>query len=157
MNKRFDILAGGAFLAIGAFFVTASRGITKSSYGSNVGPAVFPTILGSLLILLSLMVIYKALASGKATKGGSVRDYGRLAVLVLATVVYILLFKPLGYMISTFLYLSFVFQFMERKRLLSSLLVSAGFSVAVYAAYVGLFQGNLPPFPEFLTALFARS
>ena len=50
INKKFDILSGTAFLAVGVFFIVASRGITSSSYGSNVGPSVFPTLLGVILV-----------------------------------------------------------------------------------------------------------
>lgn len=153
IDKRFDILAGTGFLAIGAFFVTASTGITQSSYGSKVGPSAFPMLLGILLIMLSLMVIYgaaKLKGEGKAPTG---RKYARLAILIAATIAYIVIFEPLGYVISTFLFLTFVFQLMERKALLKSVLISAVFSGVVYVAYVSLLQGTLPPFPDFLTAL----
>ncbi|MFA4949117.1 MAG: tripartite tricarboxylate transporter TctB family protein [Candidatus Krumholzibacteriia bacterium] len=149
-------MAGTAFLAVGAFFVAASRGISKSSYGSNVGPAVFPTLLGIILMALSVIVIYAAVTAKGTGKPASGRNYKRLAALIGATIVYIAIFEPLGYVISTFLFLTFVFQLMERKNLVKSLLISAIFSVVVYAAYVVLLQGNLPPFPEFLTNLFAR-
>ncbi|MHB0895918.1 MAG: tripartite tricarboxylate transporter TctB family protein [Spirochaetales bacterium] len=156
INKRFDVLAGAIFLVIGAFFVIASRGITSSSYGSNVGPAVFPTLLGIILMGLSAIVIYGAITFKGAEKPKSGRDYKRLAALIAAIIVYIALFEPLGYVISTFLFLTFVFQLMERKKLGKSLLIAAVFSGVVYLLYVVLLQGNLPPFPEFLTNLFAR-
>ncbi|PKL07290.1 MAG: tripartite tricarboxylate transporter TctB family protein [Spirochaetae bacterium HGW-Spirochaetae-9] len=156
INKRFDVMAGTGFLAIGVFFVAASRGITRSSYGSNVGPAVFPTLLGIILIGLSIIVISKAIAYKGTEKVIANLNYRRLAALIGAIAVYIVIFEPLGYVISTFIFLSFVFQLMERKKLLKSLLISAIFSSVVYVTYVVLLQGNLPPFPEFLTNLFAR-
>ena len=156
INKRFDALAGTMFLVIGAFFVIASRKITSSSYGSNVGPAVFPTLLGIILIGLSAIVIYGAITFKGTEKPKSGSNSRRLAVLIGAIIVYIAIFEPLGYVISTFFFLTFVFQFMERKHLVRSLLISAIFSSVVYMAYVVLLQGNLPPFPEFLTNLFAR-
>ena len=67
-----------------------------------------------------------------------------------STFLYILLFEPLGYVISTFLYLVFVFLVMERKKPLFALLIAAFFSAAVYIAYVVVLQGTLPPFPEWL-------
>ena len=45
-NKTFDTIAGCVFLVVGTFFITASMGISKSSYGSNVGPNIFPLGLG---------------------------------------------------------------------------------------------------------------
>jgi putative tricarboxylic transport membrane protein len=39
---------------------------------------------------------------------------------------------------------------MERKRLLVSLVISALFSCSVYYVYVVVFQGTLPPLPDWL-------
>jgi putative tricarboxylic transport membrane protein len=39
---------------------------------------------------------------------------------------------------------------MERKKLLSAILIAAFFSCAVYTVYVIVLQGTLPPFPEWL-------
>jgi len=155
INKRFDILAGSVFLAVGAFFVVTSRGITSSSYGSNVGPAVFPTLLGIILMGLSAIVIYGAIVYKGPEKAKSSHNYKKLFILIASIVVYILIFERLGYIISTFLFLTFVFQLMERGHMVKSLIISAAFSVAVYLIYVVLLQGNLPPLPEFLTNLVA--
>lgn len=155
INKRFDLIAGSAFLAIGAFFVIASRGITSSSYGSNVGPSVFPTLLGLVLAGLSVGVIWKALSFKGEGKKGSAGDFRTLATVIAAAAVYIAIFEPAGYVISTFLFLTFMFQLLERKQLWKSALIAAAFAGAVYSVYVVVFQGTLPPFPEFLTAPFA--
>lgn len=155
INKKFDIVSGTAFLAVGAFFIVASRGITSSSYGSNVGPSVFPTLLGILLVVLSLMVIYAAATYKGAEKKSKDLALGKLFLLIGAIILYILIFEPAGYVISTFLFLSFAFQLMERGKLWKSFLVAAVFSGAVYLVYVVLLQGTLPAFPEFLAGIFA--
>jgi putative tricarboxylic transport membrane protein len=149
-NKTFDTIAGCAFLVSGMFFLVGSTGISKSSYGSNVGPSIFPFGLGAILIFLSMLVIYKArnYRHAPATKG--IRDYRRFALVLSATVVYVFVFEPLGYVISTFLFLTFVFQVMERKKLLHTLIISGLFSFSVYYLYVIVFQGTLPSFPEWL-------
>jgi putative tricarboxylic transport membrane protein len=149
-NKTFDTIAGCLFLIIGMFFITASAGISQSSYGSKVGPNIFPLGLGSILVLLSIVVIYKARGYKVPPAENGRRDYKRFSLVLLATFIYIFLFEPLGYVISTFLYLTIVFQVMERKKFLSSLVISAFFSFAVYYLYVIVLQGTLPPFPEWL-------
>ncbi len=150
MNKTFDTIAGCVFLVVGAFFVAGSLGISQSSYGITVGPNVFPFGLGVILILLSLVVIYQARRHPAKARRSGTRDYRRLGLLFLATVVYVFVFETLGYVISTFLYLVFVFQVMERKGLLISVGIAAFFSCLVYYVYVIAFQGTLPPFPEWL-------
>jgi putative tricarboxylic transport membrane protein len=147
MKKTFDTIAGCVFLVVGFFFVAGSRGISRSSYGSNVGPDVFPFGLGIILMLLAVVVIYQARRLKDNAKGKGARDARRLGLLLLATVVYVFAFETLGYVISTFGYLVFVFQVMERKRLIASIAISAFFSCFVYAVYVTVFQGTLPPLP----------
>ena len=149
-NKTFDTIAGCVFLIVGVFFITASMGISKSSYGSNVGPNIFPLGLGAVLVFLSLIVIYKARGYKTSPQEKTRRDYKRFALVLSATLAYILLFEPLGYVISTFIYLTLVFQVMERKKLLTAILIAVFFALAVYGVYVVVLQGTLPPFPEWL-------
>jgi putative tricarboxylic transport membrane protein len=150
VNKTFDTIAGCVFLIVGMFFIVASTGISASSYGSKVGPNIFPTGLGAILVLLSVIVIAQARRVKPAAKEKEQKNYKRFALVLSSTFLYILLFEALGYMISTFLYLVFVFQVMERKKPLYALLIAAFFSAAVYIAYVVVLQGTLPPFPEWL-------
>jgi putative tricarboxylic transport membrane protein len=84
MNKRFDTIAGSAFLVLGMFFITGSMGISKSSYGSSVGPNVFPFGLGMILVLLSVIVIYQARHYRGPAKEKGGRDYKRFSLLLLA-------------------------------------------------------------------------
>lgn len=149
-NKLFDMIAGCVFLIVGVFFITASMGISKSSYGSNVGPNIFPLGLGTILVLLSLIVIYEARSYKASPQEKEKRDYKRFALVLAVTFFYILLFEPLGYVISTFLYLTLFFQMMERNKLPYTILIAAFFSLTVYVVYVIILQGTLPPFPEWL-------
>ena len=148
MNKTFDTIAGCVFLVVGAFFAVGSLGISRSSYGSTVGPNVFPFGLGVTLILLALIVIWQARRYPDKAKEKRAPDFRRFGLLFLTTIVYVFVFESLGYVISTFLYLIFVFQVMERKRLFVSVGIAAFFSGFVYYVYVGVFQGTLPPFPD---------
>jgi putative tricarboxylic transport membrane protein len=149
-NKTFDTIAGCVFLIVGMFFITASMGISQSSYGSKVGPNIFPTGLGAILVLLSVIVIAQTRRVKPAAKEKYRKNYKRFWLVLSSTFLYVLLFETLGYVISTFLYLVFVFQVMERKKPLYSILIAAFFSVAVYIVYVVVLQGTLPPFPEWL-------
>jgi putative tricarboxylic transport membrane protein len=152
-NKTFDTIAGCVFLIIGAFFIVASSGISASSYGSKVGPNIFPTGLGAILVALSVIVIAQARGYAPAEKKGEPKNTKRFWLVLSSTFVYILLFETLGYVISTFLYLVFVFQVMERKRLFVSVAIAAFFAAAVYGIYVIVLQGTLPPFPEWLPGM----
>ena len=59
VSKTFDRYAGIIFFIIGALFILESRKISASSYGSNVGPDIFPIGLGIVLILLSIRLLFE--------------------------------------------------------------------------------------------------
>ncbi|GCL70125.1 tripartite tricarboxylate transporter TctB family protein [Paenibacillus sp. JMULE4] len=152
MNKTFDRSAGIVFLAIGAAFALGSRSISSSAYGSNVGPSIFPLILGIILMLLSARLIYEAVKY-PAAQDRSLKpklDYKRFGIILSATILYGLSMEHIGYVISTFLFLLIGFQTMKRDRWISAIIVSALCSGGVYYLFVVVLQGTLPGFPAWL-------
>ncbi|MCI2255713.1 tripartite tricarboxylate transporter TctB family protein [Domibacillus sp. PGB-M46] len=147
MSRTFDRYASIIFLLIGVFFITESRKIAATSYGSNVGPDIFPIGLGILLILLSIKLFIEAVKSKQEARGGEKPDYKRFFIIFAAAILYIVLLEPLGYVITTFLFLLIGFQVLERGGWLKSIVIAAAFSFGVYYIFVGLLQGSLPGFP----------
>ncbi|MGG1599906.1 tripartite tricarboxylate transporter TctB family protein [Paenibacillus naphthalenovorans] len=152
MNKAFDRSAGIVFLAIGAAFAFGSRSISSSAYGSNVGPSIFPLILGMILMLLSARLIYEAIKypNNKNDSSKPKLDYKRFGIIVAATILYGLSMEHIGYVISTFLFLLIGFQTMQRDRWVSAIIISALFSGGVYYLFVVVLQGSLPGLPDWL-------
>jgi putative tricarboxylic transport membrane protein len=150
MNKTFDRYASLVFLALGIAFAAGSMSISTSTYGSNVGPNIFPMGLGVILVLLSLRLFYETFQYKQERQEGKKLDYKRFCVILFACVLYALFLEEVGYVISTFLFLLIGFQTMEKGKWLNSLLVSAAFSVGVYVLYVEVLEGTLPGFPAWL-------
>ncbi|MCD9022075.1 tripartite tricarboxylate transporter TctB family protein [Cohnella silvisoli] len=151
MNKKFDRYASFVYLLIGIGFVWQSTTISASSYGSNVGPNIFPLGLGSLLILLSIRLFYEVL---KAKDHGGEKeklDYKRFLMIFAAAVLYAFFFEDIGYILGTFLFLLFSFQVLERGKWLKSLLIASLFSVGVYVLFVVILEGSMPGFPSWLS------
>lgn len=147
MSRTFDRYASIIFLLIGVFFITESRKIAATSYGSNVGPDIFPIGLGILLILLSIKLFIETAKNKQESRGGEKPDYKRFFIIFAAAILYIVLLEPLGYVITTFLFLLIGFQVLERGGWLKSIVIAAAFSFGVYYIFVGLLQGSLPGFP----------
>ena len=149
MSKTFDRFAGIAFLLIGLLFVLESRKISESSYGSEVGPDIFPIGLGILLILLSARLIYETFRY-QVTQGEMEKvQYGKFIVLFVSAVLYAALLEPLGYVITTFIFLLIAFQTMERGKWIQSLAIASIFSFGVYYLFAEFLGGSLPGFPVF--------
>lgn len=152
LNKTFDRYAGIVFLAVGALFMIESRRISTSAYGSNVGPNIFPFILGLFLALLSIRLIYETFRYKQAESDGAKEklDYMRFGIIFSAAVLYALFLEDVGYVISTFLFLFIGFQTMQRGRLWSTLIIAGLFSYGVYFLFVNIMDGTLPGFPSWL-------
>ena len=156
MNRTFDRWGGFFFLVLGAAIVWQSFGISQSVSGSVVGPRRFPVGLGALLMLFSLRLIYETFTSPKYAESGAAAkpketlNYRRFLLFVAVFLLYIALLKPLGYVLSTILYLTVAFQLVQRGKLWLSLLVAAAFAGVIYYVFVVVLKGTLPGFPSWL-------
>jgi hypothetical protein len=93
-----DFWAGLMFLAFGAGFVVAARGYPMGS-AVRMGPAYFPTVLGIVLALLGAAILLKSFAAERAAVPRfALRP---LLLVLLAIVLFALLLKPLGLVLST--------------------------------------------------------
>jgi putative tricarboxylic transport membrane protein len=150
VNKTFDRFTAITFTIIGVFFMVGSRQITQNSYGSNVGSDIFPFGLGLLFTLLSIRLFYETFRMKDGNKDKVKLQYNKFLIILSATILYALLLEPLGYMISTFLFLIIGFQTMEKGKVWSSVLLSALISAGVYFLYVEIMNGSLPALPEWI-------
>ena len=147
MKKRFDRYASVFFLVLGVAVLIYSQTLTKNSFGSSIGPAAMPTMLSVLLIVLSIVNMINAFRGKLPEKTKGNLDYRKFLPFLAALLVYVLVLEPLGYVISTFLFLLVTFQIMQRGHYLKAVLIALAFSVGVYALYVGVAKGTLPPLP----------
>jgi putative tricarboxylic transport membrane protein len=147
MALKFDYIASVLFLAVGVLFIIGSRQLESSSYGSAVGPDIFPLILGGALILLSIRLFYETFITKNPQETKEKLQYKPFLIIFAATLFYILTLETIGYVITTFLFLFVCFQTMERSKVILSLIISACFSGLVYVLYVEILKGTLPGWP----------
>lgn len=150
MDLKFDRLASVLFLAVGVLFIIGSKNLASSSYGSVVGPDIFPFILGFALVLLSIRLFYETFITENVKRSKEKMEYKPFLIIFAATLVYILTLETIGYVITTFLFLFVCFQTMERTKAVKSLIISACFSGLVYFLYVEVLKGTLPDWPIWL-------
>ncbi|GAA4702006.1 tripartite tricarboxylate transporter TctB family protein [Brevibacillus fulvus] len=150
MNKTFDRYASVFFALVGAFFVNGSRQIATSAYGSEVGPNIFPLFLGIILILLSIRLFYETFSYKQTQQEKTAVNIKGFVIMLVATFLYAILLEPIGYVISTFLFLTLGFKVMGNKSWWKTLLIALAFSVIVYVVYVKILEGTLPGLPSWL-------
>lgn len=149
MNKKFDRIAGIAFLLIGILFFVESQRISDSAYGSTVGPKIFPMGLGIILILLSIRLLYETFKYKSEDSQKEQLQYKKFLIIFGGAVLYAFFLEIVGYVVSTFLFLFIAFQTMERGKTLSSVVIAAVFSFGIYYLFSELLGGSLPGFPLF--------
>jgi putative tricarboxylic transport membrane protein len=150
MALKFDYAASVMFLTIGVLFIIGSKHLESSSYGSAVGPNIFPLILGSTLVLLSIRLFYETFITKNQQGKKEKLQYKPFLIIFTSTLIYILTLETIGYVITTFLFLFVCFQTMERSKVIQSLIISACFSGLVYFLYVEVLKGTLPDWPIWL-------
>ncbi|KIQ93490.1 Tripartite tricarboxylate transporter TctB family protein [Anoxybacillus thermarum] len=150
MSKTFDRVAALTFLAIGVLFMIESLQISKSTYGSVVGPNVFPFLLGLILVVLSIKLLFETIGY-PSTRGEKQRlQYKKFWMIFISAIFYAILLEPIGYVITTFLFLIIGFQTVEKGSIWKSIVIAACFSFGVYGLYVKMLQGTLPSWPIWL-------
>lgn len=151
MSHRFDLGAALFFFIMGVAFVIGSRDLTGAVYGSSITSGTFPNVFGWALAGLSVLLFIETLKKApKAKKEEQSRYYKRFATIFVAAIAYVLLLEPLGYVLTTFLFLMVSFQAMEKGNLVKSALIAAGFSLGIHLLFVELLQGSLPSWPSFI-------
>jgi hypothetical protein len=133
-----DFWAGLMFLAFGVGFMWVAQNYQMGT-SVRMGPAYFPTVLGGILALIGLAIVVQSLA----TAGGPVPKFHfrPLILIVFAVVIFGVLLKPLGLVLSLALLVGIGafggFEF-KSKEVAILYVVLAIFSVWVFVKGLGL-------------------
>ena len=137
----FIIVFAGAFIA-GAFMI--DEPVTTFS---AVGPRAFPIMIGIGMLLsgvwLGLQTWHRQTNAFKFSDLEEI-DWKTWGATVLVFLVYILIFEPVGYLISTAVFLFVVARVLGSRAWLRDTIVSVTTSLAVYYFFNGLLKVGLP-------------
>jgi hypothetical protein len=133
-----DFWAGLMFLAFGVGFAWVAQNYQMGT-SVRMGPAYFPTVLGGILALIGIAIVIQSLI---ATGGPVAKFYFRpLILIVFAVVIFGVLLKPLGLVLSLALLVGIGafggFEF-KSKEVAILYVVLAIFSVWVFVKGLGL-------------------
>lgn len=156
MSRRFDTICSIFLFALGLAFVLFSSQLATNIIGGVITPATFPRIFGYALMLLSVILLFETLKNPIVKH--SVDDentpnsiqYKRFLSILVSMALYIAAIEPLGFVISTFLFLLVTFQVMDRKDLMKSVVIAGGFSLVIYFVFIQLLEASIPAWPAFL-------
>lgn len=138
-------------LLLAGVYFWATAQIPTLELGDPLGPKAFPRLLGIGLLISAGMLFMEMMRDRKKPKSEAAakwtwEPYEWVVVAISVwTALYILVFEPLGFMISTTVYLLALFAYFNRGRWLMNVLTSVLFSVIGYFAFTKLLGVNLAP------------
>lgn len=149
---RGDILAGAITAMGGLILFTAARQIERLPGDTEtIGPATFPTALSAILVVAGVMLCASGFRKAPDSAGdvGELEDvppvpWRRLLLMVTLFAAYCLAFIPVGFLISTFLYLAAVSCAVHAAKWKRNVLFALGFSAVVYLTFTQLLAVELP-------------
>jgi putative tricarboxylic transport membrane protein len=146
-----DVVAGGAMFVFAIAYLVAAFAIPESSFENTpVGPKAVPIAIGVALAAASLALAIRGFVWGRSSRDAASgdeappQDLRKLGVVALMLLGYILIFVPLGYAMSTFLFMLAVTTYLDREHWMRNLVYAVVFSVVVYSIFVYVFGVQLP-------------
>lgn len=128
MNRRKEIASSGVLILFSAVFLVYTTRYPLDDW-ENPGPAVFPLILGAILLVLASWLLIRALLAPKEGTPGTAghriaalqrflrenRGEANVVVLALMLVLYVLMVQWVGFFVSTLLLVVFVSRLVEKR------------------------------------------
>jgi putative tricarboxylic transport membrane protein len=155
-----DTVAGGIGFAFALAYLAAAFTIPEGSFSNAaVGPAALPIVIGAALAVASLTLAARGVLRGAPVEkepeaeaaekpdGNPAQSPARFAVVAGLLLGYILLFLPLGYVVSTFLFLFGTTMYLDRGRPVRNVVYSLLFALIVYYVFTELLTVVLPAGP----------
>ena len=132
-NFLTDRIAGVVIFIVAMGYLYIANGLEPTLLSSNepLGPGAFPTLLGILLALFSILLIIRPTANPEWPTGFA---WVKMLLILVTFVIYAYILKPLGFVIATsveMIALSLIFNGPPLK----SILASIGFSLFLYLLF----------------------
>lgn len=151
-----DRIILGCTLVLAGVYFWATAQIPSLELGDPLGPKAFPRMLGVGLLLGAAMLLVEIMRNTakarlsaeqgiKSTEPKWDRHHWLVVAIAVWTAIYIVIFEPLGFIISTMVYLLALTAYFNRGRWLMNVLTSVLFAAISYFMFTKLLGVNLPP------------
>ena len=146
-KKAADFIISIILIALSVFlYMTADKmpGATK-----GIGPGDYPKFICAILFVLGVIQLISVIVSSKGIPFIQFSEINkkflvRALIMVVATFVYYKLMKPIGYLLTTPLYLFGSFMLFGYKKKIKGAIIAIVFTVVVYLLFTKVFMIFLP-------------
>lgn len=143
-----DRAAAAVLLLFGAAAAVEARRLTIGNPG-HPGPGFLPFWLAVALCLVAAALALRPAPQGPSlgTATAERRRPGKVVLVLVASATYAFLLEPLGFLLTTFLFLLFLLRAIEARAWTSSLVVSAATALASHLVFKVWLDVQLPAGP----------
>ena len=144
-----DMAAGILFMLLSVYWFVQANKMIKLEFG--LGPGAYPKVVSTGLFILGLILTVQSVIKGLPKPEFKIdrKAVLRLIIFVAATIVYVQLMKPLGFLLLTPPYLFFGTWFFGYKRRVVAAVTSICLTAAIYVVFRMIFLVILPEFRLF--------
>ena len=155
-RKYGDFVVGIFYAVLGAALIIGSRALPKSKV-MEIGPDFMPTLIGAIILILAGILLVETVTrfrsqSAELDASGfkDTSDYKRVLGSLVAATVYVNILKPVGFIISTLVYLLVQIyilapdQSRTKKDIVTYVIIDVVFTVVVYMLFRYGFKIVLP-------------
>lgn len=147
MDRRIDIAISTVFAAFGLFVILQATTIKSGLFTDPIGPRAFFYACGTIFILGGLANIAHKLASRRLFPGPMVpaegvedepshpASAGRAGLIALVSILYMLSFRPLGYLLATPLYLALCLWVLNERNWVLNIAIGVIFTLVFYIIF----------------------
>jgi putative tricarboxylic transport membrane protein len=152
--KAGELVFAALALALGVFVFVGAFGIRVPASGTQVGPRVFPFLVGAILVVSAAAVLVSVirgkvaeLEEGEDIDDTAGTDWVTLAKIVGFVVAHIALIEIIGWPFAAAVLFGGVAWSLGAKRWWAGLLIGLALGLVVYVVFGGLLGLSLPPGP----------
>jgi putative tricarboxylic transport membrane protein len=150
MNRtqaQYDRIAGIFFLLVGAFFAVYARTVDIGNW-SEPGPGFMPFCAGLVLVVMAVVLVV-----GSFRRPGPVMpsffpkadSWKRVLATFVSLGVYALVLEYVGFVLTTFLFVTYLVKFIFPQTWTRALLVGLFAAIGARLLFVDLLKTQLPP------------
>lgn len=147
-------ISGIVSVILGVVYSIQAFNLPRASVGSPMAPILFPLGLGILMTVFGIVILAQDFKKNglKSKEKGAKEGFSYTAKMVTYTcvisILYALLFEPLGYVLSTIFFLEAILMVVNGKdKWKVNTIVSASFSLGIYLVFAKLLGISLPMIP----------
>ncbi|MCR4425930.1 MAG: tripartite tricarboxylate transporter TctB family protein [Firmicutes bacterium] len=148
-----DLATGLISIVLGTTYLYLTFRLPDVSIGDPIGPKLFPMLVGAGAVFCGTLLTLHVIRANRTGRGDRMAVdltskkglYGKIGLTILAGVIYSFLLDPVGYLISTFVFMTALMCLVNTlRRAAENVIIALGFSVTTYLVFARLFQVSLP-------------